>query len=394
MRKCKYRLAIIAPHPIQYQAPLFKKIAQDPKIEPVVYYCSKIGLEEYRDQGFGKSLKWDIPLLSGYKYKFLKNLNLSRQPGLLALVNLGIVKEVLRNNYDAILIDGWMSVTNLLAVLAAFLTRTAILLRCETPLNQELLKPAWKKAVKKYILRFFFSKFSAFLYIGEENKKFYVFHGVPSQKLFFCPYAVDNARFKSGYRQLKDRKDEFKKGLGISPEKVVILFCGKLMPRKDPLDLLWAYEKIGYPHKALVYVGDGVLKEAMESFVRKKGIESVYLAGFKNQTELPYYYALADIFVLPSKLDTWGLVVNEAMCFKLPVIVSNLTGCAPDLVKDGENGYIFPDGAVDKLAFFLQGLCQDKEKRLKFGEKSFEIAENYSYEQDAAGILKALESVV
>jgi glycosyltransferase involved in cell wall biosynthesis len=117
----------------------------------------------------------------------------------------------------------------------------------------------------------------------------------------------------------------------------------------------------------------------------------VHFVGFKNQTELPQYYGLADIFVLPSGIgETWGLVVNEAMCFGLPIIVSDLVGCGSDLVKPAENGYTFPVGDVKELVNRLEGLIANRESRIAFGEKSFEIIQNYNYEKDVDGILTAM----
>jgi len=125
-----------------------------------------------------------------------------------------------------------------------------------------------------------------------------------------------------------------------------------------------------------------------------KRLKDIYFPGFKNQTELPRYYTMADIFVLPSGIkETWGLVVNEAMCFKLPIIVSDLVGCGADLVKEGGNGYIFPVGDTGELSKYLTDLIGNPEKRERFGDKSFEVIENYNYEKDVAGVLKALKSI-
>lgn len=386
----RYKLAILASHPIQYQAPLFEKLAEHPKIDLMVYFCTDRGVKEKKDPDFGVSFKWDISLLDGYKYKFLKNYSLKPYPSFSGQINPGIIFELRENRYDAIIVDGWIGITNWFV----FLNRTPIFLRSENPLSLELLKPFWKIKIKKKILGKLFKKVKAFLFLSKENKKFYLFYGVPKEKLFFTPYAVDNERFNRDFSELRDKKNELRWELGINQEKIVILFCGKLIDKKRPLDLLFAYEKIKNPNKTLVYVGDGHLRAKIEDYVKKKNLEGVYLIGFKNQTELPFYYIVADIFVLPSGGETWGVVVNEAMCFQLPVVVSNLVGCGPHLVKNNENGYIFPRGDIDKLTFYLEDLIRDGEKRRAFGERSFELIQNYNYEEDIEVILKALESEV
>ncbi len=386
----KYKLAILTSHPIQYQTPLFRKIARHPKIDLTVYFCCDYGVKEKKDSEFKKTFKWDIPLLEGYKYRFLKNWSLNPKPTFLGQINFEIIKELSKNKFDIILINGWMSLTNLLT----FLKNVPIILKAENPLTQELLKPKWKIKIKKRIFSFLFKKIKAFLYIGEENKEFYKFYGVPEEKLFFSPYAVDNERFIESYQVLKNKKGGLKKKMKISPKNIVILFCGKLIPKKRPLDLLFAYEKVEIPNKSLIFIGEGELKKEIQRYVKERKLKDVYITGFVNQKELPEYYIIGDIFVLPSGMgETWGLVVNEAMCFKLPIIVSDIVGCAKDLVKYDRNGYTYPMGDVEKLASYLEILINDENKRKKFGEESFKIVQGYSYQKDIEGVLKALESI-
>ncbi len=398
----KYRLAILISHPIQYQAPLSKKIAEHPEIDSMVYFCWDFGVKgPTYDSGFGKKIKWDIPLLEGYNYKFLKNFSPHPGSGKWSReINPGIIKEIWKGKYDAILIYGWNSLTNWLAFLTAFLTRTPVFIHGENPLNQESFKSAFKIKIKKLILGGLFRKMSAFLYIGEENKKFYKYYGVPEKKLIFCPYAVENERFIESSREYADKKRiyELKKELGINKDSVVILFMGKLIEKKHPFDLLKAYELLAksYNLKAksssLIFVGDGVLRPQLEKYVQENNIRNVHFVGFKNQTELPKYYILADILVLPSGAgETWGLAVNEAMCFGLPIIISDVVGCGPDLVKNNINGFIFTLGDVKQLAGYLDILVREPQKRKSFGEKSFEIIQNYNYEKDIKGILTALK---
>lgn len=387
----RHKLAFLISHPIQYQTPLFKEMANHAEIDLTVYFCSKKGLEKSFDAEFNQEIQWNIPLLEGYKYKFLKNFSPGFSFPAFDQVNPGIIKELFKKRFDAIVLCGYTSFSHWFALLAAKISKTAVFLRTESALNQEKQKSRAKILIKRIILAPFFKMIQAFLYIGKENKSFYQFYSVPDSKLFFTPYAVDNQRWIGAFYRLREQKQKLKKDLRIGSDKLTILFVGKLIPKKRPLDLLKAYEKIGVKNKALIFAGEGVLRSEIESYVKKKGLKDVFLVGFKNQTELPRYYAMADIFVLPSERgETWGLVVNEAMCFKLPIIVSDLVGCASDLLKEGENGYVFPVGEVDKLSFYLEDLIKDKEKRRMFGEKSFQIIQHYSYKKDIEGILKAL----
>lgn len=388
-----YKVAFILSHPIQYFSPLFREIAKHPQIDLMVYYCSDETIKTGKDVEFGVEVKWDIPLLDGYKYKFLKNhsplATIFKPP--LGLINLGIMREIKKNRYDAIIVHGWNYITYLLAYMTAILNRIPIFIRAESPLSQELIKPKWKIFIKKILLGGLFKHVASFLAIGTENKQFYKFHNVTDNRIFHTPYAVENGRFIESYDELILLKDELKKELGIPPDKIVILFSGKLIGRKRPMDLLLAYKKANSENKALVYLGDGYLRKSLEEFVKEEKLKNVYFFGFKNQIEIPKHYIIADIFVLPSIVENWGLVVNEAMCFRLPVIVSDIVGCARDLVKSGENGFIYPVGDVDKLSEYLLKLLHNPELRRNLGKRSFEIVNKWSYEEDVRGIVSALE---
>lgn len=394
--KKEYKLAVLTSHPIQYEAPLFRKLAQHPKIELMVYFCWDFGVKkESFDPEFGKKIKWDIPLLDGYEYKFLKNF--SFHPGSQKWnqeINPGIIKAIWKGKYDAILIYGWNYITNWLAFITAFLTKTPVLLYGDNPLKQEFFKSIFKIKIKKLILGNLFRNISIFLYVGEENKNFFQYYGVAENKLIFCPRAVDNERFIREAEKLKPNKEELKREIGLNKDQTAILFTGKLIEKKHPFDLLKAYQRAANNSSkaALVFVGDGVLRTQLEKYVKDDNLQNVCFIGFKNQTALPKYYALADIFVLPSGLgETWGLVVNEAMCFSLPIIVSDIVGCGPDLVKNNLNGYIFSLGDIQQLAQQLRVLIKNYQKRKAFGEKSFEIIKDYNYEKNIAGILMALK---
>jgi glycosyltransferase involved in cell wall biosynthesis len=309
-------------------------------------------------------------------------------------INPGIIKEIWKEKYDAILIHGWNSFTSSLAYITAFLTKTPVFVHAENPLNQEAFKSQFKIKIKKFILGELFKRIKVSLYIDEENKKFFKYYGVPEEKLIFCPYAVENERFMTEAEKLKPHKNNFKKELGFKNEEFVILFMGKLIEKKRPLDLLKAYEILAAnkPNSALIFVGDGVLKPNLEKYTADHKLSKVIFVGFKNQTELPKYYTLADTLVLPSGAgETWGLAVNEAMCFGLPVIVSDVVGCGPDLVKTNKNGFIFPLGNISQLAQGLAVLADNPQKRNDFGKESLKIVKNYNYEKDIAGILSALK---
>jgi glycosyltransferase involved in cell wall biosynthesis len=389
----KFRLAALTSHPIQHQAPLFQRLAAHPDVDLTVFFCRDLGVRGADfDPEFGKKIQWDIPLLDGYRSVFLKNYSPRPSGASAGQVNPGIVRALFCGRYDAVLVFGWNTVTYWLAFLAAVVTRTPVLLRGENPQNQEGFKPSWKRRVKRLVLGLLFRGVSAFLYIGVENEKFYRSFGVPDAKLFFCPYADDNERYVADAVRLKPQRETLKAAAGILPHQAVILFVGKLVEKKRPLDAIRALQGMSREAAAsLVIVGDGPLRPSLEAYVREHEVQDVHFVGFRNLTELPNFYAFADILVLPSGAgETWGLVVNIAMCNRMPVVVSDVVGCGFDLVRNGANGYIFPMGDVPALSRHLEDLAGDPAKRAAFGEKSFEFVQEYSYENDVRGIVAAL----
>ncbi|MEK9154593.1 MAG: glycosyltransferase family 4 protein [Patescibacteria group bacterium] len=395
----KKKLAVLVSHPIQYQTPLFKKIVEQLEIDLKVYFCWDFGIKEKYDAEFGRKIKWDIPLLEGYDYKFLKNYSFKPSSDFWGQINPGIISEIYKNKYDAVLIFGWNSLTNWLAFLTAFIIGTPVFLRGENPLNQEILKDSSKLAVKRVILGSLFKFIKAFLYIGQENKKFYQYYGVAEKRLFFAPYAIDNERFMEEAKKLKKEKAKTKKDLKIDAKKSVILFIGKLIDKKRPMDLLKAYEKTKNrkvkksKQIALIFVGDGHLREELENYTKSNNIKDVYFLGFKNQTEIMKYYSIGDTIVLPSGSgETWGLVLNEAMCFGLPLVISDAVGAGPDLVQNDKNGFIYPVGDIENLYFCLN-FIDDKKKIDFFGKNSLKIIKKYSFDNDVKAILGTLKSL-
>ena len=140
-------------------------------------------------------------------------------------------------------------------------------------------------------------------------------------------------------------------------------------------------------------VGDGEERAALERQAAATGFTGIRFCGFRNQSELPRFFDLATVFVLPSQHEPWGLIVNEAMNAHRPVIVSDDVGCAPDLIEDGINGFIYPVGNVDALTDALRRVIETPGAAEAMGERAFERIAGWSFEQDIQGLRKALEHV-
>lgn len=382
------KLAILATHPIQYQAPLFRALAAHPELDVKVYFCARDGAAEYFDAGFGRRVQWDVPLLEGYDHEFLPNWSPRPNPSRFAgVINPQIVARLRRDHPDALLLQGWSRTTEWIAMLAAFTTGIPVLFRTEA----HLLRPprGWRRVVKQAILPQALRRVHTCLAIGTLNYAFYRAYGVDEHRILQAPYAVDNDFFTAAADRLAPRRDALREKHGVPGAAPIILFAGKLIPQKAPMDLLRAFARAGAGAR-LVYVGDGALRDLLEKEAQALGVaERVIFAGFRNQSELPEWYALSDVFALPSTYETWGLVVNEAMCYGLPIVASDSVGAAADLV-DRENGAVFPTGDVDELAKQLTQILSDPEGRTVMGKRSRARIEAWSYRENVDAIVEAV----
>lgn len=388
-----FRLAHLISHPIQYRVPLYRALERDPRVDLTVFYCSKRGLEAYQDVGFGQTVQWDVPLTDGYAHTFLPNWKQSsRTAGLLNDVNPSVVTELRKGQFDAIWLSGHNSITHLMAVAAAKLTRTKVLMRAETHLK--LQRGGFKKRFRKLIMSSFYRFVDVGLPIGTLNAEFYQAHGISAENLSLVPYAVDNQFFVERVAQADPQM--VRNRLGVSADKPIILFASKLIGRKRPLDLLKAFHQLQTRgvDAALVYVGSGELEVTLKQYAQTHNVRDVIFCGFQNQTELPSFYAAADVFAFPTENEPWGLVLNEVMCAGLPIVASAEIGAVPDLVHHGENGLLFEAGDVAQLSAHLETLVANTNLRTAMGARSLEIIEQWSYTQCVEGIVAALEKTV
>ena len=328
------RLGVLDFHPIQYHTPLYQRLSARGKIELTVLYLSDDGFRPVLDPGFGVPITWDIDLLSGYQHDFL---TVSKDRG---FQRLGLLTRWIRSN-DAVVIHGHSNPWMLVAAAVCRSRGVPYLLRGDSgPRGQS---QSIRRRIRSGVVGPLVSASAGGLAVGQLNERFYSTFGAP--RIVFAPHSVDNERFAGTPRV--GRADLMARW-GLDDRLPVIMFCGKLHAGKRPLDLADAIARLGEP-VTTVFVGDGVLADRVRAAV---GGRSGAVTGFVNQTELPSYYHAADILVLPSETEPWGLVVNEAMAAGVLPIVSDRVGAAPDLVAG--IGEIYPCGDVDALAGALQ----------------------------------------
>ncbi len=387
LQKERYRLALLVSNPIPYHVALYRALAVHSAIDLTVLYCSRLGISGQIDPEFDIPATWHPSLLNGYSHRFLHNVSPLSVPGrFFSLINPGIVSTLWGGGYDAVIIPGYACFSYLLGVLAAWVTKTPVLFRAETMLKRE---SPWsvKTWGKRLLVRAILRGTSACLAIGTPSMAFYRAFGVPAGRIFWSPYGVDNEFFHRESERWKACRAELKRSIGIAPETPVVLFCGKLVPRKRPADLLAAFCKLNRP-AALVFVGEGRQRAELERLA--SGRPDILFPGFIGQQEIVRYYALADLFVLPSERETVALVVAEAMACGLPILLSDAVPSAADFVRPGENGFVFPVGNIGALSSYLERLLWDETLLCRMGQRSLSVIKDWSPQAAVAGILQAL----
>jgi glycosyltransferase involved in cell wall biosynthesis len=389
-----HRLAIVTSHVIQYQDPLFKRLAARPDIDLTVIFCSRHGAEPYRDEDMKTTLRWDLDLLAGYRHLFLRNLStVDFRRGFVRLLNPSILTELDRERYDVVFFMlGWGSLTSWLGFFTCIVKGIPFAIYGDSSFVPDVSDR--KARLRAAALRWLFSHTAAFATSGVMNAQYYQHYGADPRRFFLVPWAADNERFERESRLTADERGEIRSRYAIDPEKVLIVFSGKLIPRKDPMTLLRAFAAMEQRDRAaLLFMGDGELRDSLLAYTAEHDIPGVNIAGFVNQTEIPRVYGMSDIFALPSLDDPRGTVVNEAMASGLPVVVTDRCGAVGDIVRDGENGFVFAPGDVPGLAARLDRLVADAALRKSMSARSRALIAGWDYQKDVEGIVELLDSL-
>jgi glycosyltransferase involved in cell wall biosynthesis len=389
----RYRVLAVAAHPVQYMAPIFRRMATHPGFDLHVAYCSLRGAEAGHDPEFGATVQWDVPLLEGYSWSHVPNRG-SGEESFLGLRNPRLAKLIREGNYDAVLcFVGYVRATFWIAWRGAKSSRTAFLFGTDTNTLAPRDGRRWKSIVKKILWPRLFRLADQVIVPSSGARDLIVSLGLPAERVTLTPYSVDN----DWWMQKSARVDRsaVRAGWGASASDAVILFCAKLQPWKRPLDLLRAFAAAKLSNALLVIAGEGPLRAELESQANSLGIATqVRFLGFVNQSQLPAVYTSADLMVLPSEYEPFAVVVNEAMCCACPVAVSNHVGAARDLVAPVRKGFVFPCGNVVSLAKLLKDTLADRALLASLGRAAVAHICTWSPERNIAATFEAIQIAV
>jgi glycosyltransferase involved in cell wall biosynthesis len=385
------RVAILVSHPTQYYSPWFQTLGPRGDLAIRVFYLWDFGVTRQRDPKFRTEFKWDVDLLSGYESEFIPNR--AQRPGaehFWGFNNPGVGAALAAWRPDCLVLFGYKWYSHLRAILWARWHGVPIVFRGDSQLLGRP-HPRWHVCAALHLL---FVQFDSFLYVGQANRAYFRAFGVPESKLVFAPHSVNALRFNPSDAAARQEAARLRVALNLPPQARVILFAGKFISDKRPYELLQAFLALSPPGAALVFVGDGPLRAELEALAATAGASSsVRFLPFANQTEMPSRYLLADIFALPSGIESWGLAVNEAMHMGIPCLVSDRLGAQLDLVTPGETGWVFhledPAGLKEALRAALADL-ETVGRQEQIQRAIAERISHFTYAATTTGLLEAL----
>ena len=375
------RLAVVASHPVQYYSPLYRELAK--RCELTVLYGHAVTGKDQARAGFGTEFEWDGGIDEGFSFEYLENR--SSDPGVHHFAGIdtpGIGKTFDERQFDVVLIQGWLFKSFIQALFAARRRKIPVLVRGDSHL--ETGRPGWKTLVKRLVYPAFLRSYTAALYVGARSRAYWRHYGYPDRRLFWSPHCVDNEWFAD--EAGRSDREFFRQDHGVAPGTKLLLFVGKLIDLKRPLDLIQAAAQMRSDGRdtAVMIAGSGPLLSDVRDAAEHLGVPLVDL-GFRNQSEMPAVYAAADLMVMTSDSETWGLSANEALACGTPILLSDAIGAAPDLVSDGAVGAQFRCGDVDDLAATASRLLADPPEPEALAAR----IDRYSVERAADGIMEA-----
>jgi glycosyltransferase involved in cell wall biosynthesis len=392
MTRDRYRVLFVASHPVQYQAPLFRRMSEHPRLDIQVAYCTLQGAEAGIDEEFGVDVKWDVPLLEGYPWVRLRNR--SPRPGLgrfFGLINPELWKMIRAGEYDAVVLyTGYVCASFWITALAARRNGTPMLFGTDATSLEPRSGQRWRIWFKKLLLPTVFRMAAVAIAPSSATAEYLQSLGIAAERIVVTPFVVDNDYWKS--RSALVDKAAVRSAWGCSNSEPVVLFCAKLQPWKRPQDVLRAFGKANVPDALLIMAGEGDMREQLVAEAKHLGIaERVKFLGFVNQSELPALYSSADVMVLPSKYDPCPAVVCEAMLCGCPVILSDTIRGRRELVRPQETGLIYPCGNVDSLAETLRKVLSNRDQLSQLSKAARNRMESWSPVQNIQALVQALD---
>lgn len=373
------RVAVISPEPTPYRAPLFDRIAAREDIELSVVYASRsvagtewsgrlhhpaCFLRGTRIPGAGRVVRHDYP------------------------VTPGVFRALRQIRPDVVVVSGWSTFASQAALGWCRVRGIPYVLLVES--HDRGPRAGWRHAVKDAVVPRIVRGAAGMLTVGSLSRESMVARGAQPDRIEVFANTIDVATFRSRVADLAGQRVDLRTGFGLGPDDVAVVCVARLAPEKG-LDTLIRAAAAAGPAVKLLIVGDGELRQTLAELARTLDAR-VTLAGGLPWERMVEAYAASDVFALLSLRETWGVVVNEAAASGLPLILSDRVGAAPDLLRDGENGFLVPAGDSAAAAAAISSLAGDPELRRRFGGASREIVASWGYEPSVESFVTVVQA--
>ena len=387
MTDAPLRVTVVMTHPVQYFSPWFRWItANVPEVALTVIYAA-VPAPAQQGQAFGEAFEWDSQPLAGYDYQ------VCRDPEGLTFTDdtfwgvdaSGIGARIAKTSPDIVLIAGWHSLFQLRALLACRWRGIPVVYRGDSNLSS--VPGGWWRGLWLARTWCLLRLFRGWLSVGTRARAYLQHFGLASDRVAWSPHCVDHDWFveRSAAARASGRRAAVRRDLGLDADAFVVLFVGRLVAVKRPLDAVRAVASLG-GGAALVAAGNGPLLGAMQAEAERTGVRLV-TTGFRNQTEIVDLYVAADVLVLPSTSETWGLVVNEALASGVPCVLSAGVAAGDDVIREGENGSVVPVGNPQAMGQALMRVREGLTRGTYGVEACQSVVRRAGFREASAGLL-------
>jgi glycosyltransferase involved in cell wall biosynthesis len=389
----RYKVLFVCGHPVQYMSPLLRRMTQHPELETTTLYCRLRGATAGVDPEFGAKIQWDIPLLDGYTWVEIPNKGTDSE-GFWGLYNPGLWKFVCKGKFDAVFcFTGYIRASFWITYFACKFSCSAFLFGTDATSLAPRDSSRWKGSVKRMFWPLLYRLASQAIAPSSGTYDLLRSLGIPGERIANLPFVVDNDWWIA-QSALVDRS-AVRASLGANEHSSIVLFCAKLQPWKRPLDLLQAFAQANIENSVLVFAGEGPLRESLHSEAVRLGCaEKVRFLGFVNQSQLPSCYVAADLLVLPSEYEPFGLVVNEALLCGCMAAASDQVGAGRDLIQPVDPSFIYPCCDVAALSALLRRALSDPLHLAILRRAAAERMKTWSPREYIAAIVKAVQRAV
>ncbi len=376
------RVGYIAGEPNPSRAPHLDRIAAHPDIDlTVIYAASTVHRREWTLQ-----LAHDPIVLRGLRLPAMRILHhdYPLTPQIWRLLE--------RERFDVLVIGGWSLMATQLGIVWARFRHVPYLLISENHFREN--RPLWVRALKAAVLPHLVKPAAGQLVTGTLAREHQLHYGAREDSVTVFPNTVDVENFGRRAHELSAKRDEIRQALGVAGDALVVTQVSRFIPLKGP-DL--AIEAVARARALtdrvmhLVLVGSGPMHDGLVRRARELDVPTSF-PGWRSGDDLIEIYAATDIFMLLSRREPWGIVVNEAAACGLPLVLTDAVGAAADLLVPGENGELVRSGDEAGAAEAIARLANDEARRARFGRRSHELAQSWGYGPSVDSFVGAMQA--